>query len=434
MTKLLYIVIDGLGDLPLPELQNRTPLEAAQTPNLDVLAANGKLGLMYTVERGIAPESDVAVMSILGYDPAMYYTGRGPLEAYGAGLRLKDGDLALRCNFATIDSRGRIVDRRAGRNLTTAEAAELSRSINSEIRLNTVASEFEFRSTIGHRAVLIIKRISGLLSGNITNTDPAYARAKGFGVAESKLGVESYIEECKPLDDSYEAKLSAELVNEFTKKTISLLSDHPVNLRRRVDGKLEANGILSRDAGSRLPNLFNIKQKYSVDFACLAEMPVEKAIARLAGMSVIEVPPPSGNLAHDSRLKAERLLQNLGLHEVFYVHIKGPDEPAHDGDCMAKKRSIEEIDREFFGKLLGSLSLEKVLFCVTADHSTPCSMKAHSGDPVPILISGKGIESDGLSRFCESECAKGSLGVIDKGLKLIPILVSLLRTGRGESR
>ncbi len=272
MTKLLYIVIDGLGDLPIPELQNRTPLEVAQTPNLDSLAANGKLGLMYTVERGIAPESDVAVMSILGYDPAMYYTGRGPLEAYGAGLRLRDGDLALRCNFATIDSEGRIVDRRVGRNLTILEANELSRSINSEIRLNTVPSEFEFANTIGHRAVLIIKRIGGLLSGNITNTDPAYTRLKGFGAAEPKLGVETYIEECKPMDDSYESKISAELVNEFTKKTISLLNNHPVNLGRRAVGKLEANVILSRDAGSRLPNLFNINQKYSIDFAWLVEI------------------------------------------------------------------------------------------------------------------------------------------------------------------
>jgi 2,3-bisphosphoglycerate-independent phosphoglycerate mutase len=429
VTKLLYIVIDGLGDLPLPELQNRTPLEAAQTPNLDALAASGKLGLMYTVERGIAPESDVAVMSILGYDPVMYYTGRGPLEAYGAGLRLRDGDLALRCNFATIDSKGRIVDRRVGRNLTTFEANELARSINSEIMLKTVPSEFEFRSTIGHRAVLIIKRIDGLLSGNITNVDPAYTRVRGFGAAEPKLGVESYIEECKPLDDSYEAKLSAELVNEFTEKTISVLDDHPVNLRRRAVGKLEANVILSRDAGSRLPNLFNINQKYSIDFACLTEMPVEKALARLAGMSAIEIPPPSGDLTHDSRLKAERLLQNLERHEAFYVHIKGPDEPAHDSDCMAKKRSIEEIDKEFFGKLLGALSLEETLFCVTADHSTPCSLGAHSDDPVPILISGRSVEPDGSSKFCESECAKGSLGVIAKGSRLIPILISLLRMG-----
>ncbi|MEM3018322.1 MAG: alkaline phosphatase family protein [Candidatus Bathyarchaeia archaeon] len=433
MTKLLYIVIDGLGDLPLPELQNRTPLEAAQTPNLDTLATNGKLGLMYTVERGIAPESDVAVMSILGYDPVMYYTGRGPLEAYGAGLRLRDGDLALRCNFATIDSKGRILDRRAGRNLTTLEANELSRSINSEIRLNTVSSEFEFRNTVGHRAVLIIRRIGGPLSGNITNTDPAYTRVKGYGAAEPKLGVETCVEECKPLDESWEAKLSAELVNEFTKKTISLLDNHPVNLRRRAAGKLEANVVLSRDAGSRLPNLFNINQKYSIDFACLVEMPVEKALAELAGMSVIEIPPPSGDLIHDSRLKAERLLQNIRRHEAFYVHIKGPDEPAHDGDCMAKKRSIEEIDKEFFGKLLGALSLEETLFCVTADHSTPCSMRTHSDDPVPILVSGRGVEPDGSSRFSESECARGSLGVIAKGSRLIPILVSLLETERGES-
>ena len=426
-TKLLYIVIDGLGDLPVPELKNKTPLEAAETPNLNMLAERGQLGLMYTVEKGIAPESDVAVISILGYDPARYYTGRGPLEAYGAGLNLSDGDLALRCNFATIDSDGRIIDRRVGRNLTTPEAAELSKSINSEIRLDTVACGFEFRNTLGHRGVLVIKRTGGALSGNITNTDPAYARMEGFGVAKSELGTETFLEECRPLDGSHEAEISAELVNEFTRKTASLLENHPVNLRRQSSGKLKANAILSRDAGNRLPSLFDINKNYGIDFACLVEMPVEKGIAILAGMSVIEIPPPSGDLKLDSKLKAERLIKNLRYHEGFYVHIKGPDEPAHDGDFTAKKKSIETIDKEFFSRLLETLSLERILVCVTADHSTPCKMKSHSDDPVPVLIAGRGTQSDGLRKFCESECAKGSLGVIPKGSELMPILVSLLR-------
>lgn len=425
--KLLYIVIDGLGDLPIPELEDKTPLEAAETPNLDMLAKHGRLGLMYTVQKGIAPESDVAVISILGYDPAKYYTGRGPLEAFGAGMNISDGDLALRCNFATVDSNSRIVDRRVGRNLSTSEAAEVSRSINSEIKLETVPSKFEFRGTIGHRGVLVIKRIGGFLSGNITNTDPAYARVEGFGAAEPKLGKDTFLNECQPMDKSYEAKISAELVNEFTKKTSSLLENHPVNLRRQSSGKLKANAILSRDAGNRLPSLFDINKNYGIDFACLVEMPVERGIATLAGMSVIEVPAPSGDLVLDSQLKAERLIENLPHHEGFYVHIKGPDEPAHDGDFVAKKKSIETIDAEFFGELLDTLDLEKTLICVTADHSTPCKMKSHSDDPVPVLIAGRGTKSDGSRKFCENECARGSLGVIVKGSELMPILVSSLR-------
>ena len=424
--KLLYIVIDGLGDLPIPELGNRTPLEAAETSNLDRLVENGRLGLMYTVEKGIAPESDVAVISILGYDPVRFYTGRGPLEAFGAGLDMREGDLALRCNFATVDSNKRIVDRRVGRDLTTAEATELSKSINSEIRLETVESKFDFKNTIGHRGVLLIRRMDGTLSGDITNTDPAYTRMEGLGVAETKLTDASLIE-CEPMNESYEAINAAALVNEFTRKTSLLLENHSINLKRQRSGKLKANAILSRDAGNRLPRLFDINKAYNADFASLVEMPVEKGIATLAGMTTIELPPPSGNMSIDSELKARRLLENLQYHDAFYVHIKGPDEPAHDGNFESKKTSIEIIDTDFFGKLFETLDLKDVLICVTADHATPCKMKSHSDDPVPVLISGDNIKGDGIHKFCERECAKGSLGVIQKGSSLMPMLISMLK-------
>ncbi len=425
--KLLYIVIDGLGDLPIPELGNKTPLEAAETPNLDRLAEQGKLGLMYTVGEGIAPESDVAVISILGYEPAKFYTGRGPLEAVGAGLHMSDGDLALRCNFATVEANDRILDRRVGRNLTTPEAAELSKTINSEIRLETVPSMFEFRNTIGHRGVLVIKRIDGPLSGNVTNTDPAYTHMGGFGVAEPDA--EAVLKECKPMNETYEAKVSAELVNEFTEKTRFLLENHPVNLRRQSFGKLKANAILSRDAGNKLPKLFDINKNYNINFACLVEMPVEKGIATLAGMATIEVPPPSGNLSIDSPLKAAKLLENLQNYDGFYVHIKGPDEPAHDGDFISKKKAIEIIDRDFFSKLLPALDQQEAVICVTADHATPCKLKSHSDDPVPLLIAGRSVKRDKLKKFCEKECGKGSLGIIRKGSSLMPLLVSMLRQG-----
>jgi 2,3-bisphosphoglycerate-independent phosphoglycerate mutase len=424
--KLLYVVIDGLGDRPISELGNRTPLEAAETPNLDRLAPKGKLGLMYTVGKGIAPESDVAVVSILGYDPAKFYTGRGPLEAFGANMIVNDGDLALRCNFATVDSTNKILDRRVGRNLTTSEATELGKSINSEIRLETVPSRFEFKCTVGYRAVLVIRKSNGSLSGNITNTDPAYTHIGGFGVAKSKLGAETS-EECKPMDATDEANISAKLVNEFVEKTHTLLEYHPTNIKRESSGKLKANAILMRDAGNRLPTLFDINKKYNIDFASLVDMPVEKGIATLAGMATIEIPPPSGNLSRDSQLKASRLLENLQYHDAFYIHIKGPDEPAHDGNFELKKRSIEIVDAEFFGKLRGALDAEEILTCVSADHSTPCKMKSHSDDPVPLLIVGRNILGDGLRKFCERECAKGSLGVLLKGSELMPILVSQLK-------
>ena len=185
MKKIFYIVLDGLGDLPIKELGDKTPLEAADTPNLDNLAKKAKTGVVYPVKKGIAPESDVAVISLLGYDAHKYYTGRGPLESYAEGLKISSGDLALRVNFATASDDGKtIIDRRVGRNLTTQEATALAGEINTKVRLSSAT--FEFKNTIGHRGVLVIRK-NGQLSGWITNTDPAYARRRRFWRGAGKI-------------------------------------------------------------------------------------------------------------------------------------------------------------------------------------------------------------------------------------------------------
>jgi 2,3-bisphosphoglycerate-independent phosphoglycerate mutase len=172
--KLIYLIIDGMGDRPISELDGKTPLEAADTPHMDFLAKNGKTGLMYTVGKGIAPESDVAVVSILGYDPFKHHVSRGALESIGAGMNMRNGDLALRCNFATVASDNSIVDRRAGRNLTQEEADELAQAVNEEVQLESYSSSLEIKSTSTYRAALVIRSKETLLSGNISNTDPAY--------------------------------------------------------------------------------------------------------------------------------------------------------------------------------------------------------------------------------------------------------------------
>jgi len=423
--KLLYVVIDGMGDLPIEDLDNKTPLEFAEKPNMDFLASRGRLGLMYTVERGVAPESDVAVISILGYDPYKYHVGRGPLEAYGAGLEMKDGDLALRCNFATLGQNRQIIDRRAGRNLTTEEASRLADAVNRLVKLETHPAEFEFRNTIGHRGVLVIRsRVGYSLSGKISNTDPAYERVAGLGVA--KMDVKMILEDCIPLEDSEAAEVSAKLVNEFIWKSHIILDGHEVNGRRESEGKLKANVILTRDAGDTLPKFFNINERYNVRFACLADMPVERGIARLAGMDLIDLPPPSGDLVRDCIIRSEKLLEVLEKFDCFYIHIKGPDEPGHDGDYMRKTEAIAAIDRYFFGRVLPKIRLEETVICVTSDHSTPCNLKAHSDDPVPLLISGGKVKGDGLKNFSERECGRGSLGILERGIMLMPILMETI--------
>jgi 2,3-bisphosphoglycerate-independent phosphoglycerate mutase len=423
--KLIYVVIDGLGDLPTKEFGNETPLGIADTPNMDSLAKQGKTGLMYTVGKGIAPESDVGVISILGYDPFKYSTGRGVLEAVGAGIPVKNGDLALRCNFATLGEGKEIVDRRAGRDLTAEEAETLSQAINKRVKLEAYPTSFTFKSTIGYRATLVIKSQAKSLSSKISNTDPAYSRMGDIGVVDTKA--EMVLKECQPLDKSNEAKTAATLVNEFVEKSHQVLDNHEVNKRRVKEGKLKANLILTRDAGHRLPNFFNINKKHNLRFACLADMPVERGISKLAGMRLVDLPPPSGNLKQDCLLRVKKLLALQDSYDCFYVHIKGTDEPAHDGNFKLKAQMIATIDQHFFGEFLKKISLNDYVICITADHATPCKLKAHSDDPVPLLISGNDIEGDKAVKFSEKECGRGSLGVLEHGWELMPRLMRFVR-------
>jgi len=423
--KLIYVVVDGMGDRPVKELDDRTPLEYAATPHMDSLAKKGKTGLMYTVGRGIAPESDVAVISILGYDPVKYYTGRGPLEALASGLSFRDGDLALRCNFATLGPGNRIVNRRAGRTLTNGEAAELSKAVNEGVKLESHPADFELRSTIGYRGALVIRSRETPLSGEVTNTDPAYSREGGLGVAE--VEVEMTLRKCVPMDETENAMVSADLVNEFTQKSRVVLENHKVNERRAAQGKLKANAILARDAGHLLPKFFNINERYNVRFVCLADMPVERGITGLTGMHVVNLPPPSQNLERDCTLRVEKILTLLPSYDCLYLHLKGPDDAGHDGKARLKAQIIETIDRHLFGNLLPKIDLEEHIVCVTADHATPCELKAHSDDPVPLLISGNKIQGDDTHRFNERECKKGSLGVLAHGTELMPKLMDFLK-------
>jgi 2,3-bisphosphoglycerate-independent phosphoglycerate mutase len=424
--KLIYIIIDGMGDLPVAELGNKTPLEAAKTPFMDSLAKKGQTGLMYTVGKGMAPESDVAVVSILGYDPFKYHVSRGVLEAVGSLMKMKNGDLALRCNLATLADDGcSIIDRRAGRDITQQEADALAQALNENIKLESHPASFEVKSTAVHRVSLVIHREKGNLSGNIDNTDPAYKRVKGVGVAD--LSAKMVLKSCVPLDDTEEAKAAADLVNEFTQKAIPVLNNHEVNKKRVAQGKLKANVILGRDAGSSIPEFPALCEIYGLGFVCLADMNVERGIATLAGMNLVDIPLPSKDLVADCKFRLKKLFEVIPDYDVFYIHIKGPDEPGHDGDCKLKAELIEIIDKHFIGEVLKKIDLKEYVVCITADHSTPCDLKSHSDDPVPILIAGDSVKADKVQMFSEKECKNGELGVLTKGTELIPKLVKFTK-------
>jgi 2,3-bisphosphoglycerate-independent phosphoglycerate mutase len=426
MKKILYVVLDGLGDLPLKELGNKTPLEAALTPNMDRLAQKGKTGIVYPVGKGIAPESDIAVISLLGYDAHKYYTGRGPLESFAEGLTVNDGDVALRVNFATVGDDGRTIkDRRVGRNLTTEEALALAKEINLKITLT--GGTFEFKSTIGHRGILVIRGVRSKLSGWITNPDPAYDREGVFGVAKEKF--DNFVAESLPMpgyEDSPEAIEASKLLNEFTQKAIKILNESALNKKRVSEGKLAGNLILSRDAGNHLPKFPPIQSIFNLKLGSFVQMPVERGIALLTGIEVIDVPQSSGHLDVDYPVWAKLAIESIKNFDGLYIHIKGPDEPAHDGNWKLKKDIIEAIDKYFFGSLLPTLDIKNTIIAVTADHSTVCAVKAHTADPVPLLVSGGDIKLDGSLSFSEKSARLGSIGEI-KGVDIMPLLVKLAK-------
>src|ERR671924_299331 len=419
MNRLLYVCLDGLGDDPIPELDDRTPLEAARTPFLDSLARRGRTGTVVTVGEGIAPESDIAVFAILGYDPRDEHPGRGVGEAVGVGMDFRDGDLAYRVNFATADW-PRIVDRRVGRDLTSDEAAALADEVNRTLRLPKAT--FELRATVEHRGVLVIRSNEGTLSANVTNTDPAYRKEGHLGVALETF--EPEVARCEPLDDSEAARRSAALTNAFVEDSAKILDASEVNAARRRTGKLPGNLILTRDGGDARPNLTPIRERFGPSWGCFVEMPVERGIAILLGMAPVDVPRLAAE--DDYERWAGLAVEALDGYDALYVHLKGPDVPAHDGRAEGKRDVIALIDRAFFGGVLPSLDLTRTLVAVTADHSTSCVRKAHTPDPVPLVVSGVGVTSDGSESYGEGACARGSLGSL-RGVEIVPLLAGLLR-------
>jgi 2,3-bisphosphoglycerate-independent phosphoglycerate mutase len=421
MNQLLYVCLDGLGDDPIPELEGRTPLEAARTPNLDLLARQGKQGLVHTVGEDVAPESDIAVFAILGYDPREEHPGRGVLEALGAGMAFRDGDLAYRVNFATQED-GEIVDRRVGRDLPSEDAAALAEEVNRRVVLP--GASFELRATVDHRGALVIRSEAGPLSANVSNTDPAYAREGTLGVALETF--ENRAAEAEPLDGSEEADRAVELTNRWVREAARDLDGSEVNARRRRDRRLPANLVLTRDGGDHIPKLQPIGERFGPSWGCFVEMPVERGIALMLGMAPVEAPAglaPRDQYAAWAALAAEA----LGGYDALYVHIKGPDVPAHDGRAEDKRRVIEDIDEAFFGEVLPWIRRDRTLVAVTADHSTSCIRKAHTADPVPLLVTGPGVGSDACEAFGERAARLGALGTL-RGTQIVPQLVEMMRS------
>jgi len=418
---MVYVLLDGVGDLPHPNLVGKTPLDAASTPNLDRLAKNGTMGQVITVGKGIAPESDIAVFNMLGYKfKHDDYAGRGVVEAIGIGIDFKDGDLALRGNFATLNDDRVIIDRRAGRNIEKQDTEAVSKEIEEKIKFSDENATAIITPTIGHRLVIRI-RSDCTLSSNISNTDPAYGRVDGMGIARAVTDFLK-IEKCLPLDEESHTKLASKLVNELTEQSLDIMKKGKVNERRKENDKKLLNGILLRDAGNIYPKVTPINDLHSMKFSCIVDMPVEIGISEILKMKTYD----AGGLT-DYEEKAKVAAKAMDEQNAVYVHLKGPDEFGHDGDARGKMENIEEIDKRFFGTLLDNIDSSKVAVIVPADHSTPCINKGHSADPVPLLISGAMVANDDTQRFTETEAKKGRIGLID-GAQVITTGIDIIKS------
>ena len=419
--KIVYVLLDGVGDLPHPDINNKTPLDKAQTPNLDLLTKNGKMGQVISVGKGIAPESDIAVFNMLGYKfHHADYAGRGVIEAIGIGIDFKNGDLALRGNFATLDEKNVIIDRRAGRNIEKQDASGIAKEIEENIKFSNPLVSVVVAPTIGHRVVIRI-RDEHPLSANISNTDPAYARVDGMGIAKA-VGDFLKIERCLPLDETDSSLLTSNLVNEFTEQTLKIMKESKINKNRDEQNKKLLNSILLRDAGNKIPNVQYINEKYSMRFSCIVDMPVEIGISNILQMKAFS----AGGLT-DYEEKAKVAAMALNTENAIYVHLKGPDEFGHDGDAIGKMKNIEEIDKRFFGTLLENIDKENVVIVISADHSTPCINKGHSADPVPLLVSGNKIKNDRTERFTEYDSKNGEIGLLE-GAQVIDTVLDIIKS------
>lgn len=422
---MIYVLLDGVGDLPHADLGGRTPLEAASTPALDAIASNGASGRVISVGKGIAPESDIAVFNMLGYKFSHAdYAGRGVIEAIGIGIDFADGDLALRGNFATLDRSGGdnvITDRRAGRHIEPADSEAISREIEESVGFSDPRTSVKVSPTIGHRVTVRLRRGGGRpYSAKISNTDPAYTNIGGMGVAKAVADFMK-VERCVPLDGSGEAAAAADATNEFSEQAISIMGGSRINAARVAAGKKELSCILLRDAGSKYPRVEPINQRYGMNFSCIVDMPVEIGISKVLRMKAFE----AGGLT-DYEEKARVASEAMETQNAIYVHIKGPDEFGHDGDAVGKKENIEEIDRRFFARLLDGIDTSRTAVVISADHSTPCINHGHSDDPVPVVISHDGIPGDGTTRMTESQAARGRIGML-AGADVIPTALGMLR-------
>ncbi len=396
--KYLVLIGDGMADYPIDEIEGRTVLQYARTPNMDYIAGNGINGFSQTVPEGMTPGSDIANMSILGYDPEKYYSGRAPLEAASMEIILEKDDVAFRCNLVTL--KDDILEDYSAGHISTELAETLIKSIDSDIGSENI----RFYPGMNYKHLLLLKKGKGI---DAVCTPPHDIMGQEW---------ERYLPHGKDGD----------FLSKIIRRAHGILSKHPVNIERIKSREKPANSIWLWGQGYA-PAFPEFKQLYGLDSAVISAVDLVKGIGIYAGIDVIEVPGATGYFDTDYRAKAEYAIKALEDHDIVFVHVEAPDEAGHMGSVEEKIKAIENFDQKVVGTILSHIlnSDEEYTVLITADHPTPISLRTHTTDPVPFAIYSTALtEKDNVSAFDEDSASNGSMKTV-RASNLIRILLEL---------
>ncbi|MFH1397932.1 MAG: cofactor-independent phosphoglycerate mutase [Candidatus Omnitrophota bacterium] len=395
--KYIVLVADGMADYPIAELGNRTPLEASRTPNMDYIARQGRLGRVKTIPENMIPASDVANISILGYDPKIYYTGRGPLEAANLGIEMEGDDVAFRCNLVTI-ANDKMIDYSSG-HISSKEASVLIKAVNH----NLGSDKFKFYPGISYRHLLLVKKSADEQLEKINCVAP-------HDIFEQNIV--KFLPKGKNSDNLIKLMRDSQKV----------LEAHEIN-QVRIDLKENPANMIWLWGQGKKPDLPKFTDKYGLSGSVISAVDLIKGLGKVIGLNVINVAGATGYYDTDYKGKANAAIRSLENNDFVFVHVEAPDEAGHNGDLREKITAIERFDQLVVGTILEAFKRKKNFkIMVLPDHATPVSLKTHTSDVICFGIFGKGIIGRGFLNYSEKEAAKSDL-YFDKGHELMDYFI-----------
>lgn len=400
--KYVVIVGDGMADRPMAEIGGLTVLQKAVTPNMDMLAVKGTVGMVRTIPLGMSPGSDVANLSIMGYDPAEYYTGRAPLEAASMGIELSDDDVAYRCNLVTLGDNGHgspatMIDHSSG-HITSEEGRDLIQAINAELR----SEDVEFYPGVSYRHLMVWK--NGSVKARCTPPHDILDR---------------------PISDYLPSGDGSDFLNELMKRSLKILAGHPVNEKRLSEGRRSANSIWLWGQGKK-PAVPTYHDKYGLRGSIISAVDLTKGLGVCAGLRIINVPGATGWIDTNYAGKTEHAVNALKDDDFVYVHLEAPDEAGHAGSLEYKIKAVEDLDLLVVGPIVARVkeSFGEVRVLIMPDHATPIKERTHTSEPVPFIIYDSRRERiNAGATYDESIATRDGTVIVDKGYTLMDIFI-----------